>query len=172
MNSLRLYRVKARFTEEEFAGLLDISIDALCKYEKDIQSIQLSVLQSASHILDKSTDELLADPLANIVSMGERIRIVRELSGYSIRRLSASIDITPKTLLKLESSSYIEDMKIVEKIALSLNLPINLLRTPESILLDKALTCLVKVLPKRMLNIYSGEDDRSKVIRMLIDYKD
>lgn len=58
-NNLKEHRLKRKLTQQQLAGKVGLTRQAISHYENDIRNINLDILVSLAKILDISTDDLI-----------------------------------------------------------------------------------------------------------------
>ena len=58
-NNLKEYRIRRNLTQQQLAGKVGLTRQAISNYENDIRNIDLDILVSLAKILDITTDDLI-----------------------------------------------------------------------------------------------------------------
>ena len=58
-NNLKEHRLKRNLTQQQLAGKVGLTRQAISNYENDIRNIDLDILVALAKILDISTDDLI-----------------------------------------------------------------------------------------------------------------
>lgn len=122
---IRAFREERGYTLTDMARKANLSFSYLSEIERGVKQPSLKTVDKIAKALNVPKEHLIElDEENNGISMGEKIRMVREQKGWSLADLAERTGISLTYLSEIERDKVFPSVSTIQKIALQLEIPV------------------------------------------------
>ena len=114
---LRQIRIEMKMSQEEFAKLLGTSKQVISRYENGQRSPKISVAADYAQKLGISLNVLNGIEDEHSMTIGEKIKLLREKHGMTQLELARAVGVSDKAVSTWENDINVPRMGVIQKIA-------------------------------------------------------
>ncbi|MDN5348016.1 MAG: hypothetical protein PWP65_1580 [Clostridia bacterium] len=134
---IRELREQRGYSLQDLAGRAKISVSYLSEIERGAKRPSLKTLEKLASALNLPRDQLVEAGAEEGLSLGAKIRLLREKRGYSLTDFADSMAISPSYLSEIERGNVSPALETLKKIARKLDVPLSSLLNKDASLGQK-----------------------------------
>lgn len=155
---IKLYRKKAGLTQKDLSNKLNYKDNHIISlYETGKKSPQIKALVDIANVLNIDLSYLKLDNL----SLGEKVRYLREYNGYTQLAFSKKVRISNAELFKIEKNILIPTNDVINKISQGLEMS-----------RDELINFTLNAINNQKVDVYTGEKIRYYRIKANLTQKE